>query len=389
MKMKKLLISAAARLWVISSGSLNAPAKRVLALLFFCAALSLTACASEFDELIPNVGYDETELITGYSTFSALVDAVVNGDGADYEGILEKILALLFKDLKDGMAYTAAIIGFAMLSACIKGTELKLAKGCGEIVFLVCYCVIAAFLLGILKNAADIAHEAAEKILSFVKTSVPVYVGFASAMLPSAAGAGMKGIFLLMINAVSSFAGSFMLGALFNIGLLYIINHMSSEIHVLRLIELVRQVIFWALGFLLTVFAGMAGLSGINADVASHTGMKAVKYTVGNAVPVVGGFLADSSEMIFASAAVFKNAFGTAGIIVIFSLCLVPVIKLFALGILLKAAAGLTEPFCDKRISDCTADVGQTVIYIMICVILMSVMFIFALSVILLLGVGG
>ena len=117
--------------------------------------------------------------------------------------------------------------------------------------------------------------------------------------------------------------------------------------------------------------------------------MKAVKYTVGHAVPVVGGFLADSSELIFSSFKIFKNAFGTAGIIVIFSLCLVPVIKLFCAGIMLKAASGICEPFCDKRISDCTADVGQTIINIMICVILLAVMFIFSLTVILLAATGG
>lgn len=363
--------------------------KKTFALCLIFLSLFVTANASAFDDLVPSVSYDETEFLTGSASLSALVDAIINGSEADFGGIMGRVLAYFLKEIKTAAAYTGAIVGFAMLSACVKGSELSFVKSSAEMLFLVCYSVIAAFLLGILKSAAEAAFDAAGKITDFVKMSVPAYIGIVSAAAPSFAGANTGGIFLITVNVMSSFAGDFMLNIFFCTGVLYIANHMSSEIHVLRLIELVRQTVFWILGFLLTVFAGMTGLSGISASVGAKSGMKAVKYTVGHAVPVVGGFLADSSELIFSSFKIFKNAFGTAGIIVIFSLCLVPVIKLFCAGIMLKAASGICEPFCDKRISDCTADVGQTIINIMICVILLAVMFIFSLTVILLAVTGG
>lgn len=332
---------------------------------------------------------EELELLSGYTSFGELIDAIVSGSAGDYDGIFERLMSILTREIKGAAAYTSAIIAFALLSACIKGFKNNIPSDSGEVAFLICYCVSAAFLLGILKTAVSVASETAENVISFVKMSVPAYIAITCATAPMAGAANMEGIFILMVNVVSSFAGGFMLNMFFWLGLLYIINHMSTEIHVLKLIELVRQAMFWILGFILTIFAGMAGLSGITASVASESGMKAVKYTVGHTVPIVGGFLADSAEMIMSSAKIFKNAFGTAGIIILFCICLIPVIKLFAMGMLLKAAAGLTEPFCDKRISDCTASIGQTVIHIMICVILVCVMFIFTVSVILLAGMGG
>lgn len=363
--------------------------KLLLTAITFIICSCITVSASEFEDIIPNVGCSELEEITGYNDLSGLINAIVNGEEANYRNIFEKILALVTKNLRECLKYTSAIIGFAMLSACIKGTEARLSKKSGDVLFLICYCIISAFLLGILKSAVNIASDAADKIMSFVKASVPAYIGFAAAAMPLGGAANLEGIFLIMVNVLSSFAGGFMLSMFLYIGIFYVVNYMSAEIHVLKLIELVRQVMFWILGFLLTVFAGMTSLSGINSSAVSGSGINAVKYTVGHAVPVVGSFLADSSELLFASAKVFKNAFGTAGIIIIFSICLIPALKLFAVGMLLKFAAGLTEPFCDKRISDCTAAVGQTVIHIMICVILVSVMFIFAMAVILLTGMGG
>lgn len=359
----------------------------VLAMLF-AVAFAINVYAHDFENLIPNISLGESEEVLGYSEFADVVKAVINGNGAEFEGIFKRIAAYFVKDLKDGAAYTAAIVGFAMLLACVKGVGADFVKNSSQVVFFVCYGVIAAFLLGILKTAYKTAFDTAEKITEFVKISVPAYVGIVSAAAPSVGKAELDGIFLLAVNVLSEFVGRFALNAFFMAGILCMANHMSSEVHIMRLVQLVRQIVFWILGFLLTVFAGMMGLSGINASSGAVHGINAVKYAIGHSVPIVGGFLADSSEMVFASFKIFKNSFGTAGIIVIFSLCAIPVVKLFCAGILLKFAAGITEPFCDKRICNCVADVGQTIIHIMICVILLTVMFVFSLSVILLIGVG-
>ena len=172
-----------------------------------------------------------------------------------------------------------------------------------------------------------------------------------------------------------------MINAFFYIAILTVVSNMSSAIHITKLISLARQVLFWVLGFILTVFAGMTTLSGLGASASSAVGIRAAKYTIGHAIPVVGGFLADSTELVLASAKIFKNAFGTAGIAVIAIVCLVPVLKLFVIAFMLKLSAGLTEPFCDNLMSDTIYQVGQSIIHIMVSVLLMSVMFILAFAV--------
>ena len=357
----------------------------LFALIFFPMVVS----ANGFEEIIPDIYYEELETLTGYSDLSGLVNAIIDGETTDGGKIIEKIINFFAGELKNSIGYITAIIGFAMMSACIKGVGIKDGKSTDDLLFLIIYCIIAVFSLGILKNCVKTARELSEEIDGFVKMTVPAYIGIVSALTPIKNPANLEGVFLVMINFVSFFAGKIMINMFFYIGILYIINYMSTEIHVLKLIELVRQILFWLLGFILTVFAGITGLSGINQVAVSQSGMRALKYTVGHAIPIVGGFLADSSDLIFASAKLFKNAFGTAGIIIIFAICLVPVIKLFVAGVLLKAAAGLTEPFCDKRICDCVSALGQTVIHIMVCVILISLMFVLSFATILLVGMGG
>lgn len=313
------------------------------------------------------------------SDFVSFAQRVVSGEDEMIEGIVQKIMQLVMGDVKEIVGYILSVLGFVILSSCIKGSQIKLGEGVSEVAFLVCYFVIASFLMGILYKAVSLAIYAAEEIVSFIKMSLPAYIGIVTSMGINASA--MQTLFLVMINVVSQYAGSFMINSFFYIGILGIVSNMSSRIHITKLISIARQILFWVLGFMLTVFAGMTSLSGLSVSASSATGIRAAKYTIGHAIPVVGGFLADSTELILASAKIFRNSFGTVGIIALGALCMIPVLKLFVIGFLLKVSAGLTEPFCDKLMSESIYSVGQTVVHIMVCVLLMTVMFIFAFAV--------
>ncbi len=346
--------------------------------LFWCVVFLfgfMPVCAYAYDGELSHY----TAEILGNSDFVSFAQRVVSGDGALAEGIAEKILHLVVGDIKEISGYILSVLGFVILSSCIKGSQIKLGEGVSEVAFLVCYFVISSFLTAILYKAVNLAIYSAVEIVGFIKMSLPAYIGIVTSMGINASA--MQTVFLVMINVVSGYAGSFMINSFFYIGILGIVSNMSSRIHITKLINIARQILFWVLGFMLTVFAGMTSLSGLSVSASSATGIRAAKYTIGHAIPVVGGFLADSTELILASAKIFRNTIGTAGIIALGALCMIPVIKLFVIGFLLKVSAGLTEPFCDKLMSESIYSVGQTVVHIMVCVLLMTVMFIFAFAV--------
>ncbi len=355
-------------------------------LILFCISSVPARAENEALKLMPEIQVEEAELLTGMG-LSELAEILINGEEPDYKSIADRFLKIFFEDIRSSLSSVILIFAMAMLSACIRGTAVNMSSENSDVAFLIMYCVIAALLLGILKTSYEIASEAARKIIAFVKLSVPAYIGIASAVMPRGIG-NLNGIFVLMVNVVAEFAGGFVLKILFFVGIMYIVNNISTEIHILKLIELVRQSVFWILGFLLTVFSGLTGLSGISVSAVSKSGIGAAKYALGHSLPLVGGFLADSAELIYSSAVVLKGVMGVVGIAALFAICLFPAAKLFSIGIILKAVAALAEPFCDKRICSCISAVGQTVIYIMVCVILVCVMFIFNIAVIIIAGGG-
>lgn len=341
--------------------------------------LFIPVSANELTDAVPYFSNSLVEEITGNATFGELVSDVISGGGLESDGIIEYLWNIVIGDVKHCASYVLSIMGFSILSSCIKGSQIKLGTSLGEISYLVCYFIIAAFLSGVLNNAVNTARSCSEELEAFIRMSMPAYIGIVTSSGINAAAS--QGIFLAMINVISEYAGRYMIDAFFYIGLLIIIGNMSSGIKITKLIGIARQVLFWGLGLLLTVFAGMTALSGLNAAQGSNVGIRAVKYTIGHAIPLVGGFLADSTDLILASAGVFRGAFGTAGIIILAVLCAVPVIKLFVMGFMLKITAGLTEPFCDTEMCNTIYQVGQTVIHIMAVLLLMTVMFILSFAV--------
>lgn len=359
--------------------------KYVISFVLFLGLVSGASVAKEvsgFD--VPDFFSDNLLEITGYESFSDIIEVIVNGETPVDEGFFSKIAALVLGDVKLSLTYVVSVIAFSVLSSLVKGSQLRLSAGSGEIAYLICYFLVAGFLLGILQTAVKTALDIAHTLEGFIRMALPAYIGIVTTCGYDFSGS--QSLFLMMINVVSSFAGDFMINAFFYMGILGVISNMSDEIHISKLISIFRQTLFWILGFLLTVFASLTALSGINASQRAGAGMRAVKYTVGKSVPLVGGFLSESAELIYASVHVFKGAFGTGGILVIFALCLVPVLKLFVMGTTLKIASGLVEPFCAGSICDSIYRVGQTIIHIMVAVLLMSVMFILAFAVLLMCG---
>ncbi len=352
---------------------------KIFALTLVLIFVQIPVCAGELTDAVPYFSSSLVEEITGNATLQELVSSVISKKSLGGDGIIEKLWNMLVGDVRYCASYVLSIMGFCILSSCIKGSQIKLGGSLGEISYLVCYFVIAAFLSGVLSNAVNTARSCSDELETFIRMSLPAYIGIVSSSGINVAAS--QGIFLAMINVVSEYAGGYMIDAFFYIGLLTVIGNMSSGIKITKLISIARQVLFWILGLLLTVFAGMTALSGLSASHASNIGIRAVKYTIGHSIPLVGGFLADSTDLILASAGIFRGAFGTAGIVILAVLCIVPVLKLFVMGFMLKITAGLTEPFCDTQMCNTIYQVGQTVIHIMAVLLLMTVMFILSFAV--------
>jgi len=113
-----------------------------------------------------------------------------------------------------------------------------------------------------------------------------------------------------------------------------------------RVGSLLKKLIGWALGGLLTLFTAFLTISGAVAGTADAQAVKVAKAAVSAAVPVVGGILSEAAESVLAGAGLLRGMAGTLGTLALLGACLTPFLHLgcqylfYQAASLVSAAAG-------------------------------------------------
>ena len=115
------------------------------------------------------------------------------------------------------------------------------------------------------------------------------------------------------------------------------------------------------LTFSMSIFAGILGISSFAAVSFDSLAARGVKFAVSASVPMVGGSISEAMSSVASSAMLLKNAVGITGVIVIFGMFALPLIKIWALGIAFKLVAAFTAPVAEKRTVDVIRSLGDCI----------------------------
>lgn len=119
----------------------------------------------------------------------------------------------------------------------------------------------------------------------------------------------------------------------------------------------------WAVTFILTAvvlaFVAYLTMSGVVAGTADAAGIKATKFAMSSAVPVVGGILSDAAETVLASAGVLRSAVGVFGMLVVLMMCLAPFLQLGVHYLAYKFTSALSATVAESRTAGLVDSIGS------------------------------
>ena len=108
-----------------------------------------------------------------------------------------------------------------------------------------------------------------------------------------------------------------------------------------RLADLLKWAVTTVLTIIMMVFVGDLTASGVVAGTADAATVKAARFAISGAIPVVGGILSDAAETMLASAGVLKGTVGVFGMVTILGICLLPLLQLSVHYLAYKLTAAL------------------------------------------------
>lgn len=126
-----------------------------------------------------------------------------------------------------------------------------------------------------------------------------------------------------------------------------------------RVAGLMKWVVTTVLTVLMIAFVGYLTVSGVIAGTADATTVKAAKFAVSSAVPVVGGILSDATETVLAGAGLLRNAIGVFGMLAVLAMCVTPFLQLGIHYLIYKAASALTATAAQSRVAGLIDNIGS------------------------------
>lgn len=125
-----------------------------------------------------------------------------------------------------------------------------------------------------------------------------------------------------------------------------------------RLADLFKWTVTVLLTVLLLAFVGYLTLSGVIAGHTDAAAVKATKFALSSAIPVVGGILSDAAETVLAGAGVLRGTVGLYGTLAILAMCVAPFLRLGAHYLVYKLVAALASTVADARMTGLIDRIG-------------------------------
>lgn len=126
-----------------------------------------------------------------------------------------------------------------------------------------------------------------------------------------------------------------------------------------RMAALLKWTVTAVLTVVMLAFVGYLTVSGVVAGAADAMTVKAAKFAISGAVPVVGGILSDAAETILASAGILKGTVGVFGTLTILGICLLPVLRLAVHYLTYKLVAALSATLENGRLCGLVEQLGS------------------------------
>lgn len=297
--------------------------------------------------------------------------------------IFKNIGGMIFKEVVANFDLLGKLVILAVICAVLQNLVSSFEKGTtGQLTYSITYLALVTIAIGSFSIAVNAGREVVNTMVTIMQALTPVLLtllvavgGVASATIFSPVILATLGIFGTLIKNV-------VLPLLFFVAILGIVGNISDRFKVSNLADLLKTAAMGIMGIFSTIFLGVLAIQGVAGAVGDSVTFKTAKFSVDTFVPVVGGVLSDALEAVVSSSLLIKNALGIAGIAVIGTALIVPLIKIFTMAFIYKLAGALIQPLGEGQIVSCLNDLGNSLFLIFAAVATAGLLFFFTITIV-------
>ena len=299
-------------------------------------------------------------------SFSELVGRLVSGD---VQGVVENLkdylLDQLFYEIKSNKAMLVQMLGIVFISAVFTNFSMAFSKTfVAETGFYLTYMVLFSLLLTSFMTAGQMAAELMGNMLKFMSALVPVFCLSVTLTGNIQTGIWYQQAMVTGFTLTEWLVSRFILTLIHMYVLISLVNQLSKEDSLSKCADLMKTIAEWSLKTVLGVILGLNFIQSLIMP-AFDSLKNGWAARVTSAVPGVGDAMGAAMQTVIGSAVLIKNGVGTAGLIVLAVLFLIPTVKLAAIVLMYQVTQAIVQPVADKRMLACLHSVAEGVLLLL------------------------
>ena len=250
-----------------------------------------------------------------------------------------------------------------------------------KIAFYLLYMMLVGILVLVMTKISTITSQVFTLILDFVKTFIPVYFISVGAANGTGTAVVYYQVMLLVIYFVEAFVCKVLLPIAYSYMLLGILNGLWAEERLTLLLDLLKKAVLVSLKAVLFLITGLSLIQSMIVPVVDSFKNTAIHKVV-SVIPGIGGLTGGVTELLLGAAVLVKNSFGVFLLILLLSICLIPVLKIGVLACSVKLSAAITGMVSVKALTDCADHIGEGCFLVLRCVFTSIALFFIVIAVV-------
>ena len=220
------------------------------------------------------------------------------------------------------------------------------------------YLLFMMVLFRCFEQTCNVATEVLDSIVLFIKLLIPTYLLAVGVVTGVATAGAYSHLFALVVYGAEWILAGWVFDLISVYIMLSMVNGIWMEEKLKLLIGFIHKIIVIALKGALGIVTGISIFQNLITpviDVAQNT----LLHKVVTSIPGIGDLSGGVMQLVLGSAMVIKNSIGVLLLLLLIILCLGPMIKLAAIGWVLRLSAALLGMVSDKRLVQCTNHMGE------------------------------
>lgn len=317
------------------------------------------------EEIIGEIDFSAlNDFLTGHirteMSFQELVAQIsANGlEALSKENMTTMVFDSVLYELSVARPMFIKMLVFSLLFSIVHRLLVTKNKYISDIGFLVIYTVLMVLLMQSFFLVKEIAIEGVDALLMFLNALIPTYAATMIFSGSAVTGAMLYELAFFIVYLVEFMMKNFLSPVIHVFILVLFLNHLFDEDKLSKLAQFIEVGVGLVLKAAFGLVIGLGVVQSLISPVKDRLAGNVVLSGV-SAIPGIGGVMGSAGEIILSCGILIKNSLGVIGLIILFVMAVIPVLKIGCFWVMYHLISIVLQPVADARITECVSGVAR------------------------------